>query len=322
LALLAFGSAARAQEADATPTVPGPTDDAETVSAPTPIPTPWPSDMRLPLLSVVVPGWGQFAQHAPGAGAAYAGAFATGLGAAVAEADSVLHGRPLEEYEFPILPRSTEEQVFMGGLQLTQSAGLLSAYDSFHRALPSFHRLKQYEFLTAHEPVGRLFTAPFTPRLLLKKNVWIPLAGVAALAAVEVTLERDDRDSSFVPLRGHDVLFGGQLSYQAGVTEEAFFRGYALPVLQQHMGKPRLANLTQALVFGALHISKDNPVPVLQTGLGFLNGAVTQKRGGSIREAVFLHFWWDVIAVAAELVTQKGAAKEMTIRLPAIRVSF
>jgi len=321
--LLACTAGARAQDVPAADPKTTETEPAaeEPVSTPTPLPTPWPSDMRLPLLSVVVPGWGQFAQGAPRAGLAYSGAFAVGLGAAVAEADDVLHGRPLAEYEFPTLPRSVDEQVFMGGVQLTQSAGFMSAYDSFHRALPSFHKVKQYQFLTTHEPVERLLSAPFSPGLLGKKNVWIPLLGVAAVAGLEVALERDDAADTFAPLHGHDALFGGQLSYQAGVSEEAFFRGYLLPVLQQHTGKRRLSNLAQAVVFGALHISGDNPVPVLQTGLGFLNGAVTQKRGGSIREAVFLHFWWDVVAVAAELVAPKGAAKA-EVRLPTITVSF
>jgi hypothetical protein len=284
-------------------------------------PGPEPSDLRLPLISVLVPGFGQYAQGATAAGLAFSGAFALGAGTALVQLEDVLDGRSLDEYELPLVAREREEQLFLAGLQLTQSAGFMSAYDSFHRALPALQQRGRYSFLKTHEPLGRVFAAPFDLRLAGKKTVWIPLAGLTVLAGTLVAVERNDGDA-LARIRGHDVAFGAQLSYQAGVAEEALFRGYLMPVLQEHGGDAKLANLVQAAIFGGLHYSKDNPVPLVQTALGFLTGAVAQKRGGSIREGVFLHFWWDVAAVAAELLVQESERKDRVLRLPTIHLSF
>jgi membrane protease YdiL (CAAX protease family) len=234
----------------------------------------------------------------------------------------VLDGGSIEDYELPMVSREREEQIFLAGLQLTQTAGFMSAYDSFHRALPALQRRGRYTFLKTHEPLGRVLAAPFDLGLIRKKAVWMPLAGLTLLAGGLVAVERHGDDDPFARVRSHDVVFGGQLSYQAGVAEEALFRGYLLPVLQQHTGEAKMANVIQAAIFGGLHYSKDNPVPVVQTALGFLTGAVVQKRGGSIREGVFLHFWWDVAAVTAELLVQKSASKDRVLRLPTIHVRF
>jgi membrane protease YdiL (CAAX protease family) len=293
-----------------------------TAATPAPPPEPEPSDVRLPLLSVLLPGYGQYAQGAQGAGLAFSGAFVAGAAMAVVQLEDVLDGGSIDDYELPAVSREREEQVFLAGLQLTQSAGFMSAYDSFHRSLPALQRRGRYTFLKAHEPLGRVFAAPFDLGLIRKKTVWMPLAGLTLLAGGLVAATRHGEDDPFARVRSHDVVFGGQLSYQAGVAEEALFRGYLLPVLQQQTGEAKMANIIQAAIFGGLHYSKDNPVPVIQTALGFLTGAVAQKRGGSIREGVFLHFWWDVAAVTAELLVQKSASKDRVLRLPTIHVRF
>jgi membrane protease YdiL (CAAX protease family) len=274
-----------------------------------------PSEFWLPFGSVLLPGLGQYLQGAPRAGLAFTGAAVGGyvLGATADGAAS---------YDGD-LPRGLEGQAGLLGLQVAFDAGLVSAYDSFHRSMPALRERGRYEFLATHEPTGRLFDAPFEFSYLRRKRTWIPLLVVGALAGSAVLADRGagaDPGQEFVPFEVHDPLFAAAVSYNAGVAEEAFFRGWLLPVLHQRSGgKYWLANSLQALLFAGAHYSEDNRAPWPQLLFGLYQGHVTRKNGGSVRESIFQHVWYDVIVISAVLLTETQDRQPLRI---GIRLRF
>ena len=51
---------------------------------------------------------------------------------------------------------------------------------------------------------------------------------------------------------------------------------------------------------------------------GVYSGWLTRRNGWSVREAIFGHFWYDVVVATATLLRDEEAA----IRLPALRIRF
>ena len=59
------------------------------------------------------------------------------------------------------------------------------------------------------------------------------------------------------------------LSFGAAVGEEALFRGWLLPAFRHSLGGRRLANAAQSIIFGLAHYGPGNPIPLVQTLLGY-----------------------------------------------------
>ena len=84
------------------------------------------------------------------------------------------------------------------------------------------------------------------------------------------------------------------------------FRGYLFPLLHEHLGRKMwLSNSLQAAIFGLAHYSSKNRVPWFQTLAGMYWGEVTLKNRGSVREAVFQHFWYDAIVLTTAFLTEE-----------------
>jgi membrane protease YdiL (CAAX protease family) len=306
LFVLHFGSG-RAEAADGTPqataseraTTAEPAGDAaQPEQAPAPRKRKG-SEFWLPMGSLFLPGLGQYVQGAPLAGLGFtataAGGYTLGFLALDSEEDD-----PGED-----LPRSFSQQAAVFGFQLGADTGFVSAYDSFHRSLPALKERGRYGFLDVREPTGRLLLAPFEMGHLKRPRTLVPLALTAALAGILVASERDEA-KEFLPFRAHDGLFALGVSYNAGVSEEAYFRGYLFALLHQRLGRRFwLSNGLQALVFGAGHVSAGSPVPWPQMLFGYYQGIVTHKNRGSIRESIFQHFWYDVIVITATFLADE-----------------
>jgi membrane protease YdiL (CAAX protease family) len=192
----------------------------------------------------------------------------------------------------------------------------LSAWDAFHRAVPALQREGKYEFLTTRESLGDLMTAPFETEFLGRKTTWVSLA-FTGLAAGLVVASRDP-GVEYEPFRPRDAAFTGALSYNAAVGEEAVFRGWLLPMLNQNTGQRFwLANAIQAGIFGALHPDAGAYAPVIAAS-ALYDGWVTRRNDWSIRESIFQHFWYDVAVVAATLLTDERQGR-IQVTLPTIR---
>ena len=264
------------------------------------VPDTVPRQRWLPFGSLFLPGLGQYAQGRPGPGLALTGVGLTGLLLyAAADTTDIGTGVPFDP---------AQRQALLG-LQLYQTAGSLSAYDAFHSSARRQQTVGRYRFLTQHEPVGRLLTAPFDPVFLKRWTTWVGLAYTGAVAL----LVANDPNRIDRPLTAQDVAFGSLVSLNAGIGEEALFRGWLYPALYESFGQRFWpANGLQAATFGLLHPDAEWFALVI-AGWAFYQGWLTRRNGWSVRESVFQHVWYDVVAILLEL----GDARQVTFSFSA-----
>ncbi len=263
-----------------------------------------------PLGSVFVPGLGQWVNGATGAGFAF---FGTSLGTAAVAANTDSEPR-LDDR----LPRTREGQLHEFALQASFDAGLLSAYDSFRRSLPGLQAGQRYRFLENTTSTRRAFAAPFRFGFLGKATTWILLSIPVAIIAASA-IDDNNNAISHLPFQWHDAVYAGGTSYGAGVTEEAFFRGFLFPVTHELWGERFwLANTSQALLFGAAHLAS-NEVPWPQFILGGYWGWLTRRNDWDLEEAIFQHFWWDAVLITGILLLDDGDDPHLAVTFPTIR---
>lgn len=264
------------------------------------------SQFTIPLASLIVPGIGQYVSGAPLAGAAFTATAVAGLAAGWgADADVVTD-----------LPRGPSNQRAYVGLQTVFTAGALSAWDVFHRAIPALQAEGKYRFLpNQRETVGDLFTAPFDLRFLKRWTTWVDLAWTGAITAL--VLSNREEGVAYEPYRARDAAFAGVVSFNAGVGEEALFRGWLLPLLYQTTGNRFwLANTIQSGLFGAGHVGQAGPFALAIAGWAVYEGWLTRHNDWSIRESVFHHFWYDVMVVTATFLSDEQEVVQL--RFPTI----
>ena len=257
------------------------------------------SEIAIPLGSFVLPGLGQYIHGAPAKGLAYSAVY---LGGA-----ALGFNNSSDTTDFP---RTDEGQRGDVGLQFAGSAMWLSAWDAFHRGVPAMQQRGKYRFLPKREGLSQLLSAPFDYRFLGRWTTWVDLAQTAAITAI-VLSDRSSNEAHY-PYRAQDAAYTVSLSANAAIGEEAFFRGYLLPMLyQKNGGKFWVANASQGLLFGAGHGL--NAFNILyQGGWGMWEGWLTRRNDWSIRESVFHHFWYDFAVVSAAAVAEE---KPLTVRI-------
>lgn len=268
--------------------------------------TPSGSELLVPFGSLVLPGLGQYIRGAGWAGAGYTGAWIAG---------GVVSG--VGNLQADVLPRDADDQLAFEAAHVAFTSGALSAWDAFHRVVPAHQRAGRYTFLEERESIGELVTAPFDPAFLGRWTTWVDLALAGAVAGV-VMADREP-DLRYPPYRLRDAAFITGLSMNAAVGEEALFRGWLLPVLHQKLGRRFWpANLVQATLFGLGHVPQADRFALLIGAGAAYSGWVTRRNGWSIREAVFQHFWYDLIVGTATLLRDEDAA----VPLPTITIRF
>lgn len=267
------------------------------------------AQFTIPLASMILPGIGQFVYGRPLHGAAFLGTTAAGVGIA-------LSGDP-EALELESLPRTGDTQRAFYGLQLASTAGMLSAYETFRTGLPALRANGEYQFIgDDHASTLSLFTAPFDPTFLTRWTTWLGLAYTGAVAAL-VAIEGTDPGQINRPFTVGDGAFTAGVSLNAGIGEEALFRGWLYPLLYENLGAKWLANPIQAGIFGALH-PQAGPFAIMIGGWALYQGWLTKRNGWNVRESIFQHVWYDVVIIAATLLTDE-ASGEVAITFPTIR---
>jgi membrane protease YdiL (CAAX protease family) len=267
------------------------------------------AQFRIPLASLIVPGLGQYLYGAPVTGAAFTATAVGGYVLYFTGDTSVI--RQTE------LPRHSGGQQAFIGAQLAGDAGALSAYDAFGRALPALQADGKYRFVTRHAPTASLLFAPFDPKFLGRWTTWIDLTFTGAVAVIILSGREPGR--AYEPYKARDAAFIAGLSLNAGVGEEALFRGWLLPLLHENTGgRFWLANGLQATVFGALHIPQAREFAIVIVAWAVYEGWLTRRNGWDVRESVFHHFWHNVIAGTAEFLAQERAPG-VVVRFPTIR---
>lgn len=261
----------------------------------------------LPLASLLLPGFGQYwdgERGWPYTTAAVAGLLAAG-------AASSAHG---ESAEFSLT--KIESQAMLLGAQLWLDAALLSSYETYrHRIIDE---LGSPEDLSS---VSSILLAPADFRALTHFRVLIPWVLIGALGIGSAFIDEENTSYSsgpFEEFRWHDGVFSLGASYGAGVGEEAFFRGYMLHGLDRVAGwHPLVANLAQSSVFAASHADFSYAF-LVRMGFGMYSGWLAQSANYNLRDAVFLHTWWDLFLFVGSLANARRTDTVVTFSLPTI----
>lgn len=283
------------------------------------------SDFTRPALSLFLPGFDQLISGQFGYGLAYA---------SVALSSLVLterYDRVVSDYEktqeFLFLSPVEQENIYNHDdryrrLRLASQfylvSGSLSAYHSFRTAALARKQIGEYQFLEAEDSVQDILMAPFNLDYFMSKKTALPLGLLATL--VLFANESENYQSDY--FTRSDAAFTGAFSYNAGTSEEALFRGWLMPYLSQQTGSLFWSNMIQSSLFALAHTNQTS-FPLFQFGLGYYLGWLTQNQGWSIKESIFIHTWWDVIAFAAEYSRKKKSTSPAKVLwLPALRLAF
>ena len=269
----------------------------------------------LPLASFVMPGFDQWWENQNGPAITYTTAAVAGLAlqsASVAGSDNLSSS---------LDSRDDRARGAMLGSQIYMAAGSFSAYSSFRTAVKSRKQYGQFAFITHDETTDDLLLAPFDIHMITRPTTYIPLGIGLAIAAL--TLSGNGSAFEHNGFSGRDAGFAGGFSYLAGTNEEALFRGTMMPGFMQVMDSPFWSNTTTALVFGAAHISGDNPVPWPQFALGWYLGYLSQHNEWTLRESIFVHAWWDVLAFTSSyLYDSRDPRYKSAIVMPLATIPF
>ena len=260
-----------------------------------------------PLASFFLPGFGQYLEGQTNWGLGYTSTWGAGL---------VIH--KISKGPSQISTDALYGSPKILGMSLMGTAGMISAYHDFHTGIRT-HK-EDFDFIKKEDSIKDILAAPFDLSYLSDMRITLPLLGVAALVTYQISATEG------VPSYQHSFgqratnVFG--LSYLAGTGEEAAFRGYLFPLIHSSVDRNFwLSNSIQAVVFGALHINKENPFPLIQTALGAYLGWLSKEEGYSILPGTFLHHWWDVIAFSSILL-RPDAKFTRPVGLELINVRF
>jgi membrane protease YdiL (CAAX protease family) len=257
-----------------------------------------------PLFSLVLPGLDQYMESQTGYGFAYTGIALLGVGLDLGFQDPNTDAIP------SITTQDNRSRMRLLGAQLQFVAGEMSAYHSFRTAVRSRQNQGEFLFLKHEESPVDLALAPFQfGKYISRPTTYV---GLPAMLAMGLIVEKIKNSSSWVSDQWHwpsasDYAFAGAFSVNAGVGEEALFRGWLMPLSMHYTDSEWVSNAITSVVFGAVHYSSENKFPISQTIGGYYLGYVAQKNEWQLGESIFIHTWFDV---AAFLLTYATTEKD------------
>jgi membrane protease YdiL (CAAX protease family) len=257
-----------------------------------------------PLLSFVIPGLDQALEGQTAPFLFYSGTSLFGWGLIQFSLRDVDYFAPS-----PSKSENNTQRLYALGAQTYQTAGSLSAYASFRSAVRSQQAHGEYTFLSQEEDAGDLLSAPFAFSELKRPTTYIPLLVIAALGAATANRWR------FGNLSLSDAAFSAAFSYHAGVGEEALFRGWLMPVTHHYLNHRFWSNTITSTLFAAAHL-KSIKFPLPQFLLGWHLGNQVQRNNWTLRQAIFIHTWYDVLAFSLSYMnpqTRKAAILQIPL---------
>lgn len=297
------------------------------------------SDIGIPIVSFILPGFDQWWEGQTGSAFAYTGVALGGYvyQRATLDANDLEYAKKVRREKCEQTADKCKDQseieekdvaarkVTLGGL-LAQGAGGMSLYHSFRTAVHTRQSHGQYEFLTHEETPLELFAAPFHFQYLARTSTFVPLLVGAGIAYLQVRLPPDSMEKD--RFTSADAAFAGAFAYNAGTHEEAVFRGWLMPVMREYWGSDFWSNAAQSVTFALAHLNNVS-TPLPQLILGYHLGNVTQDNGWQLGESIFIHTWWDVMAFVAlyqyklkEPDPKKAAAIKPVLWLPPLEYLF
>lgn len=264
-----------------------------------------------PVITFILPGLDQMIEGEWGSGLTYASYGLLGF-----QLIDAVQNKVDNPGQADISTRDNLKRQMLLGSQMYEMAGAMSAYQSYHSIINIYrdHGVA-YTFIKPDETTLDLVTAPFDIRFLKRPTTWAPLAALV----IGVIAAPTSGAANFI--NGSDIGYLSAFSVQAGVAEESVFRGAFMPSLRQWWGSDVWANTAQASIFAALHYSSENKLPLPQFMLGWYFGWLTQKNEYSIRENIFIHAWWDIIAFASTYLGQTNVQRR-NVYVPVVDLTF
>lgn len=149
-----------------------------------------------------------------------------------------------------------------------------------------------------------LAMAPFQPRFLLNKKFLIPI-GIALLYVGYETNHPPKNPQQILLYPGMKTsgfmgFYTTVISFNAGVSEEALFRGFLNHYLI-HKWEFEKGLLASSIIFGLAHLGNSVGNALFATLAGAYLGYIHYKENWDIRQGIAIHFWWDVIIIALSL---------------------
>lgn len=276
------------------------------------------NDLWPPLATFLLPGFDQWVEFQYPSATMYSSIALGGL-ALAAPASERLKAKSIDLSN--LSNRDDDVRTVQLGSQIYMAAGSFSAYHSFRSAVRSRKHAGGYAFLANEESVDELWTSPFHFELLARPTTYLPLGGLFALMVYGLSSDGEMfKNNSY---RVGDAGFAGAASYLAGTNEEALFRGWMMPMLMERWQSPFWSNTATAVIFGAAHLSANNTFPLAQFAAGWYFGYLSQANGWTLRESIFVHAWWDVIAFTGSyLYESRDKRKDLKLYLPLLAVEY
>jgi hypothetical protein len=201
------------------------------------------------------------------------------------------------------------------GQAMSKHASGLSVFDSFNSRVHAYQEAGQYGFLPKDQNLETVLKAPFQFRHLAKWTTWVPFLAAMAASTIEYNESPKPRDFDF---RLQDATASSFESYVAGSSEEAFFRGWMMPILYENTQSFWLSNAIQGTAFGYAH----GPRPYFQLAAGYYAGWLTDRNHYDLSEVIFVHAWWDFWVLAASYARNRAFTHDMKVDFPLINFSF
>lgn len=149
-----------------------------------------------------------------------------------------------------------------------------------------------------------LAIAPFQPKYILNPYFLIPIGLLGIVAGYETSNPPKNPEWTLLypgmKKSGYMNFYVTTLSFNAGVGEEAFFRGFLNHYLIKEMGLT-YGLLSSSLIFGIAHLGNGVGNVISATLGGLYFGYLHYKDNWDFRQAIAVHFWWDVILLATQL---------------------
>jgi membrane protease YdiL (CAAX protease family) len=280
-----------------------------------------------PIASLLLPGFDQYLQGHVTSGLAYSSAWVSASvwyanrSRKLRDTQDAMNWKSWsrEQQDDYLYHEELPRQASLASQYIT-SVGALSAWQSFRTGVETHRESGRFSFLREEETPLDLLAAPFQFSYLQRKTTWIPLLVATGLGALIPNALTEDYQRD--PYSGSDALYASAISYNAGVSEEALFRGYMQPLLYDGLNSSLGANSIQALIFALAHRATIER-PIAQAGMGFYLGWLQEKRNWTLGESIFVHAWWDVLALSSSYLFRLKEEKRgppPVIWLPAFSV--
>ncbi len=281
-----------------------------------------------PAVSFVLPGFDQWWEGQYEAAALYSGSYILSAGLANHAESLFVNANTAKEAKFKLDEGLATHDNQLRNIylfsQMKSLVGGVSLYHSFRSAVRT--RPDDFYFLGPEERLGDLFAAPFDLTYIQRPTTWIPLSVIAAMTVAQIrSASREEAEAEgFRPVKlgGDDLAYGSAFSYNAGTYEEMIFRGWLLPAVQYETSNAVLGNVISSVSFALAHRGTVD-VPIAQLVLGYYLGWVSIQNNYSLKESIFIHTWWDVIAFAQNYHFEKiGSPSKVAYWLPGLHVVF